>query len=324
MDYCLHTCPDPCVAPPLLAAIWQAETSNYHQGSYISASLISGAGCLRQVFYERDPEIELYDHATRRYWPFRGTHAHSIVERAGEMLAPSGWLQELRMTTELEYPELPAPVFDDQGVWTGDFDTTKPLLVKISGTTDCYNFRLRSLWDMKSMADAKAEMMIAGKKGGSFSPFLEDRWVWQTNIYRWLVSRTPIPTELKAQFPEDLAHLEYFPAPEYLGIQGIAMMHIPRTGSLATSKKSGTNRIDAVPVLPLDEIEQYVRREALQAYKALVLRRRPRVVEVDDAWLCKSCPFNGDLIPGERCHPEQERLTAQLKASLVQVDPPES
>jgi hypothetical protein len=75
--------------------------------------------------------------------------------------------------------------------------------------------------------------------------------------------------------------------------------------------------IDDVPVLPLDEIEQIVLTEALRWYHWLVLKELPPVVTKEQSWLCKSCAFNGDLIKGERCHPNQEREVDASQLELV-------
>lgn len=310
VDYCLAECPSPCIAPPLLHAMHTAEVANPHQGAYISASMLAGQGCLREVYYERTPGIELYEHPTRRYWAFRGTHAHSIIERGADQLRPLGWLQEMKMRVDLTYPDLPQPLFDGKNAFTGDFDRTAPLVIQVGGTLDAYNWRRRELWDMKSMADAKAEAVIKGSKpDATFSANLEDRWVWQTNIYRWLLCQTPIPPEIKEEFPE-LAGYDYYPEPTMLAIQGIAMMSIPRTGSTYVFRKGRTtsvHAIDSVPVLPLGDVEAFVRREALRWYRGLVLRQLPPVVDAQHKWLCRNCLFNGEIVAGGPCHPEAER-----------------
>jgi hypothetical protein len=318
IEHCLGACPHPCMAPPLLAAIWRAEQSNPHKGNLISASMLVGSGCARQTWFERQPDSDYHDHPIRKWWSFRGTHAHSIVEQAGDLAAPYGWLQELRMLVELPYPDQPAPVLDAHGNWTGTFDPSRPLIVCLSGTTDIYN-PLRPpypCFDMKSMADKKAEMMVTGNKPGTFSRNLEDKWVWQLNIYRWLLAHTRVPPALKRRYPE-LKGRQFFPAPEYLGIQGIAMMTAYRTGGRYTVRtgdwprtRTATYDVDEVPVLPLPEIEAYIRPRALDWYRYLVLNEQPPPVPEDEKWKCKSCPFNGELIAGERCHPAQDRKAA--------------
>lgn len=196
-DYCLTECQLPCVTPPLLAAMWKADTGNYHQGDYISASMLSGSGCARQVMFERYQDY--YDMPQKRYWPFRGTHAHSIVEGAADIIAPFGWLQEIRMATTLQYAQ-PAPVFDEQGQWTGDVDSTQDLEIVVRGTCDAYNPVTRTLVDCKSMADKKVEMMIKGSTPGTYSKHLQDSWVAQLNIYRFLIARTPVPESVHEAF----------------------------------------------------------------------------------------------------------------------------
>jgi len=307
VEWCLAKCPHPCVAPPLLAAMYEAEVSNHHTGAYISASMLAGNNCGRQTVFERT--YDFYEHPTRRYWPFRGTHCHTIIEGAAPRIAKYGWLQEMRMQVPLVYADEPAPIFDDQGGFTGKFDENAPLTITLGGTLDAYNPKEPPypLWDMKSTADAKAEMLIKGQKGGTYSKNLEDRWVIQTNVYRWMVSKTEIPSAIKRRLK---LKGKYFPAPEFLGIQALGMMAIPRTGIPYLFKKGRQEElyhIDDVPVLPLEEIETLVRREALKWYRWLVLGEMPPVVEEERAWMCKSCPFNGELIPGERCFPNYER-----------------
>lgn len=307
LEYCLQDCQQPCVTPPLLAAMWKADTGNYHQGSYISASMMAGSGCSRQVMFERYHDF--YDQPTKRYWPFRGTHAHAIVEGAQDIIAKYGWLQEIRMATTLEY-DLPAPVFED-GVWTGEYDATTNLVLVVRGTCDAYNALSRWLVDCKSMADKKVEMMIKGSSPGTYSKNLQDSWVAQLNIYRYLISKTRVPEWVRYQYTEHgLPPItsEYFPAPEKLSIQGIAMMSHPVSGSRVAHKERGKTTLydlDHVPVWSLQEIEDFIRPRALEWYKALNLKIIPPVVPKDKAWLCKSCAFEG-----KQCFPEQERTAA--------------
>lgn len=307
--HCLGSCPHPCTSPPLLNAIYRADQANHHVGNYISASMLSGSLCPRQTVFER--RHDFYEQPVRRYWSFRGTHAHSIIEGGAETLAEFGWLQELRMAVPLEYPNEPAPIFDE-GEFTGKFDNTKPLIITLGGTTDAYNPTKAPypLWDFKTTADVKAEMLIKGTKGGTYSPNLDDRWVVQTNVYRWLVANTPIPAAVKKRLK---LKGKFYPAPEWLGIQAIAMMSMPRTG-MAYELKYKKYEIDDVPIIPLDEIEQLIRTEALKWFRWLVLGDTPPVVSAEMSWLCKSCAFNGDLIPGERCRPSQERDEIELAA----------
>lgn len=308
LEYCLTACQRPCVTPPLLAAMWKADTTNYHQGDYISASMLSGSGCSRQVMFERFEDF--YEQPTRRYWAFRGTHAHSIVEGAADLIAPYGWLQEIRMSTTLSY-EMAAPVFDEHGNWTGDFDSTKDLEIVVRGTCDAYDPVNRVLVDCKSFADAKAQMFVTGSMKGSFSKNLQDSWVAQLNIYRYLISRTPITPAVKRSFKKHgLPALRgrTFPAPEKLYIQGVAMMSHPVSGSTAAVKSRGQTTlydIDHVPVWSLEETEDYIRPRALEWYKSLKLKQLPPVVTPDKDWLCKSCCFKGHY-----CNPEQERTEA--------------
>lgn len=309
VTYCLTKCVAPCVTPPLLAAMWKADTGNYHQGDYISASMLAGSGCSRQVMFERYQDF--YDLATKRYWPFRGTHAHAIVEGAQDIIAPYGWLQEIRMATTLTY-DMAAPVFDEHGQWTGDYDSTKNLEIVVRGTCDAYNPLRRELTDMKSMADKKVEMMIRGSTPGTYSKNLQDSWVAQLNIYRYLIGKTPVPDWVHEQYKtHGLPKLKgkYFPAPDKLFIQGIAMMSHPVSGSKLAHKERGKTTIydiDAVPVWSMQEIEDFIRPRALEWYKALNLKQVPPVVPQDKAWLCKNCAFYDSA-----CFPEKERANVE-------------
>jgi hypothetical protein len=285
--------------------MWKADTGNYHQGDYISASMLAGSGCGRQVMLERYQDF--YDLPTKRYWPFRGTHAHAIIEGAGDIIAKYGWLQEIRMATKLEY-ELPQPVFDEHGNWTGDYDSSKNLEIVVRGTTDAYNPYSRTLTDMKSMADKKVEMMIKGSTPGTYSKHLQDSWVAQLNIYRYLISKTEIPDWVHTAFKEHgLPKLKgkLFPAPTKLFIQGIAMMSHPVSGSKLAHKERGKVTlydIDHVPVWSIEETEDFIRPRALEWYRALNLKITPPVVSKDKEWLCRNCAFHEKV-----CFPAQER-----------------
>lgn len=307
VTYCLTQCRRPCVTPPLLAAMYKADVENYHQGDYISASMLAGSGCARQVMLERYEEF--YDLPTKRYWPFRGTHAHAIVENAADVIAPFGWLQEIRMASSLVFDDIQAPILSSSGEFSGLYDPSRPLEVVVRGTCDAFNPLRSELVDCKSMADKKVEMMIKGSSPGTWSTNLQDSWVVQLNVYRWLISRTPIPQTVHDQYAAyGLPRLEgpNFPPPERLVIQGIAMMHHPVSGSSLAFKepRRGVNvyDIDDVPVWDLDDIEAYIRPKVLEWYRALVLKEMPPVVPKDKSWLCKNCTFEGN-----RCFPDQER-----------------
>lgn len=310
VEFCLNSCRSPCTTPPLLAAMYKADTGNYHQGDYISASMLAGSGCARQVMYERYQDF--YELPTKRYWPFRGTHAHSIVEGAADLIEQYGWLQEIRMQTSLQYP-MAAPVFDETGAWTGDFDSGKDLEITVRGTCDAYNPIRRMLVDCKSMADKKVEMMIKGSTPGTWSKSLQDSWIAQLNIYAYLIGRTPIPQEIKGRFAElGLPALKSrtFPRPNKLFIQGIAMMSHPVSGTRHPHKERGSTTlydIDAVPVWTAKQTEDFIRPRALEWYKALVLRITPPVVSEEKSWLCKNCCFYNDI-----CFPEKEREAVRL------------
>jgi len=286
--------------------MWKSDTENYHRGDYISASMLAGSGCMRQTFLERFEDF--HDLPTKRYWPFRGTHAHKIVEEAAGILAPYGWLQEIRMSTVLVFPDLPAPIFSAAGEFEGSFNFDTPLQVVVRGTCDAYNPFRKDLVDCKSMADTKVEMMIEGASPGLYSRNLQDSWVTQLNIYRWLISHTPVPDEVRAELRRHgLPELEgvNYPAPDRLYIQGIAMMSHPVSGSKHAHKVKGRGvkvyEIDAVPVWELADIEAYVRPLALKWYKALNMRRQPKPVGKDKSWMCKNCAFYK-----KACNPELE------------------
>ncbi|MES2177833.1 MAG: hypothetical protein V4550_08185 [Gemmatimonadota bacterium] len=109
IEYCLEGCKHPCVTAPLLGALWQADQDNYHKTDYISASMIAGTNCMRQTVLERfEPYYEL---PQKKFWPFRGTLAHRLCEDAAGFIDKFGWIQELKMSATLQYPDHPAPVF---------------------------------------------------------------------------------------------------------------------------------------------------------------------------------------------------------------------
>lgn len=212
------------------------------------------------------------------------------------------------MSTTLTFEE-PAPVFGPDGTFTGTYDQTQRLQVVVRGTCDAYNPVTRTLVDCKSMSDKKVEMMIKGSTPGTWSAHLQDSWIAQLNIYRYLISKTPVPRTVKTAFKKaGLPAIagKTFPAPEQLYIQGIAMMHHPVSGSKLAFKepRRGVNvyEIDHVPVWTLDEIEDFIRPKALEWYRALSLKELPPVVPVEKAWLCKNCSFHNTA-----CFPEQER-----------------
>ena len=296
--------------------MYKSDVENYHVGDYISASMMSGSGCMRQTFFERfEPFFEI---PNRRYWAFRGTHAHTIIEGAQDHIAKFGWLQEIRMATQLLYEDEPMPIFDEHGVFTGTYDDNTPLVITVRGTTDAYLPKPTHpgsdtgglLVDMKTFADSKADQFVKGTfKDTTYSKNLQDSWVAQLNIYAFLIGRTPIPDWVHEQYEkEGLPKLlsEFFPRPTELFIQGVAMMSHPVTGSTIMHKerygKSSEYTIDSVPCWDPEETEAFIRPKALAWYRTLNLKIKPPIVEEKKAWICKSCCFRGNI-----CFPETER-----------------
>lgn len=197
-------------------------------------------------------------------------------------------------------------------VFTGQFDHGERLVIPVRGTGDAYNPFRRLYVDKKTMADKKAAEVITGNKGGTMSKSLDDAWVWQFNIYRWLFARTAVPQEVRDRFKAYGLELKSknYPAPTKLWMQGIGMMELPRSGTRYAYKEgysTTVHEIDDIPVLPLHEIEEYVRPRALQWYRYLVLGMPAPVLPKDQAWKCRSCPFNAEVTGDGPCRPEAER-----------------
>lgn len=197
--------------------------------------------------------------------------------------------------------------------FTGRYDHNERLVVRLRGTGDAYNPFTRKYADGKSMADKKAIMTIKGDKAGTFSKNLQDEHVWQFNIYRWMIARTRISDEVRAEFRAlDLPALpgRNFPAPTELVMQGASMMEQPRSGAPYSLKDRGTTTlydIDPVPVLPLHEIEDYVKPRALRWYRWLKLGEPTPVVSESKKWMCQGCFANGEVVPYGTCFPTAER-----------------
>jgi hypothetical protein len=288
--------------------MWRANHGNYHKGSYISSSMLAGSGCARQTWYERF--YDFYETPRRVYWPYRGTVAHALIEDTGDEAQKHGWMQEIRMSVPLVYEDLPEPVFDENGAWTGDFNHDKPLVITLRGTCDAYNVLDRRLDDYKTLADTKIPDFLAGKQGGEYSKTIKDSWVLQLNTYAWLIARTRVDEYLPwfEEYGFTVPASGFFPKPETAHIQMITMMEPILTGSNYTPLRSKQIfEVDAVPVLDDSIIEPFIREEALKWHRYLVLGQKPPVVSKEDSWLCKGCSMNGELIFGERCFPNKER-----------------
>jgi hypothetical protein len=310
LDHCLGKCPHPCAAAPLLASIYQANQTNYHVGAYISASMLAGRQCKRKVQWERFQPY--YETAQRLFWPFRGTIVHALLETQEARIANYGWMQELKLSTYMEFPEHPFPVMGPDG-FTGEWDESKPLTIQINGTTDLYNPFQLVIGDMKSMACGKAAKFIGGKH--------EDSWARQLNLYRWLVTKTPITEAMRQSWANaGLPAIEgtYLPEPTRVYIQGISMLEIPQTGSMyQPMRDQQLYQIPEIPLWPLADVEAFVRAEALGWFRTLVLKEPQPPIEKSEAWMCHSCCFNGEVIEGERCHPKAER--AALAGEPVKI-----
>lgn len=309
IEFCTRECRNPCMAPPLLRAIYDSDRSNHHTGSYISASLLSGTNCARQTVWERTEAY--YELPERKYWAYRGTVAHAVLERGADEARKDGWLQELRLSVNFKYPDLPMPEFVD-GKWTGNF-TDEQLVITLGGTCDLYNPILpyAPLWDFKSMNDKKIFQMASGEKGGTFSKNIDDKWFWQLQIYRYLIAKSVMPAELKAEFG---IKGKYYPEPQWVGIQGISMSAAVRTGMTVELKNGGYGKtryeIEDIPIVPIKKVEEFIRPRLLKWYKYMVMGIQAPPVPASMKWMCGSCPFNGEVIEGERCFPTADRAAA--------------
>lgn len=313
IEHCLGKCRNPCVSPVLLAKMWDTERRNHHTGTYISSSMLASEGCARQVWFERQPDVEVYETPRRRYWPFRGTIIHGLIEGAAPVVLPYGWLQELRLSVDLVYPDQPAPIFDANGVFTGAFDTTKPLTITVGGTTDAVNPYIRELHDHKSTGDLKLQRYLSGKQGGTFCRSVPDTFVWQTNIYGWLLSKTEISEDIRRQLREagcrDIRQ-RTFPSPRRIRIQLLTMMEIPITGTAYTPLRTDISYdMEEVPVLPHWKVEAFVREHAYNWYRWLVLGEKPPIQP--KKWQCDNCPFNAHIHSEGLCYPETEGSSLQ-------------
>ncbi len=307
-DWCFHECPHQCVSPVLLGAMYDNERANHHIGTYISSSMLAGGGCARQTYYERTRDY--YETPERMLWPFRGTIIHGVIEASHTVSDKYGWIQEMRMAVPIHYPDEPAPILDTNGNFTGDFNDNESLVVTLGGTCDAYNPFLPKpeLHDFKSMSDKLCTEFLENGKP-------KPDWIKQLNIYRWLIAHTLMPT--------DIAISKYYPAPEVLVIQAISMMSLPATGRTSFGRiqvpgktdRKGTFKIEAIPTMPLDEIEAFIRTEVYRWYRWLVLGEQPPVIEAERKWICFNCPFNGENDPNEPCWPTYER--AQLAEGLL-------
>jgi hypothetical protein len=302
--------------------MWDVERKNYHQGTYMSASMLAGNSCERQTWFERQPNIELYEIPRRRYWPFRGTIVHHMIENINDVVLPFGWIQELRLTVPLVYPEHKAPVFGDDGQWTGGF-SDEPLEITLGGTVDTYNPYRRELHDFKTLSDLRIPGLFTGQQGGVLHPHIKDEWVWQTNIYAWLLSKSPVPELIQRALEQAgcrRLRSPYFPSPRRIRMQVLSMMELPLTGTpyvtMGKDRKEGT--LEDVPILPHWQIEAFVRERALRWYRWLVLGEQPPVVDEDRKWMCAAknnpCPFNGELHAEGVCFPTTERLVTLARA----------
>jgi hypothetical protein len=152
---------------------------------------------------------------------------------------------------------------------------------------------------------------------------LDDGWVMQLNIYRWLMARTVIPDEVRSGLRRWGVEVdsETYPVPEKVYIQAIAMQELPRTGMEYWPQRSKDGyQIDDVPLFPMDEIEDRIRPYAREWHRYLVEGAYPPVVPEEDKWLCNFCAFNGERYEGAPCFPTRERMD-QAWVDYHQPDP---
>lgn len=307
VSFCTQQCTNPCVLPPLTASIYAAERGNYHQGAYISASMIASGGCPKQTWLER--RVDYYDTIRRRFWAFRGNIVHHMIEKAPVELIGNRWVQELSMHTMLDFPDEPAPLFDENGVFTGEFDHSDFLRLRLNGTCDAYDVPNRTLWDVKTTGDFKMDQFIDGKDfGDGIVRNIDPIHIMQMQVYCYLLSKTPMPDAVADQLGVPRGTL--MPKPEQIIIQKIGMMDLARSGYDHLVKRKGKKSllpIEHCPVYENDDIEAWIRPRALDWYKWLVLGEEPPVVPKKDQWLCYGCSFK-DV----ECHPDVERAKGNI------------
>jgi hypothetical protein len=203
-------------------------------------------GCARKAYLKHTKPY--YANPRFIYSAFKGTMTHAILEGTNALWAPGTIIAEKR------YHRL-VPSTD----------------VQLSGKIDKYNVKAQCLEDYKTIDDDKV---------ADLAKTLPEDYIWQTNIYRWILEGNGIPVQsIKIHF--------------------FSWKYAYTTGecSLISAKwfSPEWKVIPEVPILRIAQVEDFVRNKV----KDVTRQELPPPISADKRFLCKGCAFNKDCWPGE-------------------------
>jgi hypothetical protein len=268
------------------------------------------------------------EHMKNSFYAYRGTVMHAVVENASEVkllqgrsLRELGYISEWQMACGfcLQHGGFWLPdgveVFDES-TWDklvcpeckkSRVPKKKREVFILGGTLDGFEPHwdlfidgtlFGVLWDLKTMKEYAVHYFVKGDDKNTYHRHVKDSHYLQGQVYKYLISRSPPPEDLKRLGVERVRLLESH-------IQAFSMGEFPRTGGQyrwrAHWKHEYTNwEIPGIDFKDDDWIEQYIKERARPIYKALILGEAPgKIIPSDEEkpdrhhWLCDYCAFQG-------------------------------
>lgn len=310
------------MSPGIIAAITQVTTTNHHVGRYVSAT--STTGCKRRLKLERTVDYEV---PLAALWAsFRGTIIHGVIEAAAEMklfdgksLLDLGYLieQHLKVGWCLDCaapftckPTAAPDTFaeacptcgsDQTFLFGGTLDMLGPAPFYGYGEFDPETGVLTCiLEDNKTMADGYAmdHFIIGNNPEYAYHKHVKDDYVWQANIYQYLLKYVPIPANLVAKGVRKIVV-------DHSRIMAISMSKGAYLGSSVMHKSHWTKPEAEYPLPPVeffddDTIRSFIQENGKEIYDSLVTgkKRGPVIHPTPNkkhphSYICALCAFAG-------------------------------
>jgi hypothetical protein len=320
--YCINDCDHQCVPPSVLVHIQLAHRRDKHKGRYLSVTAL--LGCLRQLYLERT--IEYYVEPPKSWWSLRGKIMHALLEQSEEVVIPNwqseteyGWNTGLYWTTSAK------------SITTYPVDETSEPII-LHGTIDVLRPETGEMYDYKTIGDNGLAYIKNGakpdhskqfnmyrllvergkpiKKDAQGNKYLDDSYVPVTikRIRAFYMTMMQIAgtgglmtenTDWRVSNPSP--HQNMVGEPELLGSKSYLALKRGKRKETATendyelkeSKKWRiTYAIPDVPLMDLDETEQFIREKVPLLVQAFELGIMPPMCEPEQRqWRCENyCP----------------------------------
>lgn len=195
-------------------------------------------GCARKAFLEKRDEF--YENPRFMYARFRGTMIHSILEGANQLYKPGEIISENRYFRKIPRTN-----------------------ILLSGKIDKYIVSSQTLEDYKTIDDTKIASLVKE---------LPEDYIWQANIYKWILEGQGLPVRR--------IRIHFF---------SFKYCYTSGEENLIQAKWSDPRweKIPACPIYTKAQVEDFITHRV----KDIMRSEMPPVVETGKRWMCMACPF---------------------------------